>query len=257
MNRFALIAAFGVLSAASQAVVLYSTSFEGSEGFAPGNIAGQSGWDPGSDVDTSVVNTTARTGTQSILIDTDAPGWPSGSGWSWINITPNYNAAARPIHEKVLRTSAYFFIESGVNDLGAVRRFGFDAYSPATRIAFARVRSDTGQVELLSGVAGSTVQTSVATFARNTWIELALELDYINNVARAYVDGVDSGLSAAIDGTSTVNDVDLYANESVPAGGLSQGRGFVDDYKIEAVPEPATLSAIGLGLLMLRKRRRA
>lgn len=254
MRKLTLLA-LTALSVASQAVVLTQTGFEQIEGYVPGGIAGQGDWDTFSDPDMSVVDTMAHTGTQSLLINTDSGTWPSGSGWSWPNLAPNYDPSATS--NKVLITSAYFFIQSGTNDGGASRAFGFDAYTPdVERVALARIRSDNGTVELLSGLANSTIKTSTMSVSRDAWHQLALILDFRTNVARVLLDGVDAGVSDSIDGTATLNDVDVYATEAVPAGGNSLGVAFVDNYRVEAVPEPATLAALGMGVLALARRRR-
>jgi hypothetical protein len=242
MRKFPTLILLAGLATASQAVVLYSTDFES---FSLGGLASQGGFDSTSDPNYQVVNTQAFSGSKSVSANTGS--FASGGRWAWPNLSPNYNGVTAPALQKILTAQVYLKYTPDT----VLTRYGFDVYTAAVaRIAIGRVFSN-GAVSISNG---TTTQTSAAGFvAANTWVQLRLRLDYNTNLITARINGVDTGLSVALTNFTAVNDVDLYTSKDT--GSASQG--FFDDYRVDAVPEPASLAVIGLGLAAVARRRRS
>ncbi len=233
----AIVAVLGA-AVASQAQVLYSTGFES---FANGALSGQGGWltDPGYDV----VNNFARTGSKSVRFDT---GPAAGSNWGWwdpLTYNPVTNA------NKILKSTIW--IHYNEDNSVADSFFGLDMYSPAvTRVALAQI-SSAGLVQ------GSVAAGSITTFAgltanKNQWNRLDVTLNYNSGLMSVALNGTTSAttLSLASVATTVIDDVDLVSR----ATGFEVGH--FDDLSIQAVPEPGTMAALGLGAAALLRRRK-
>jgi len=225
-------------TAASQAVVLYSTGFES---FTNGNLNGQGGWitDPGYDV----VNTLAHTGSKSAKFDT---GPASGSNWGWwdpLSYNPVSNA------NKTLVSTVWIHYNEDNSTLNSI--FGLDLYSPTvTRVALGQISAD-------GSVSGAVGTGSLTTFAgltanKNQWNKLVMTMNYTSGTMSIALNGVTSAttLSLASVATTVVDDADLISR----ATGFEVGH--FDDLNIEAVPEPATMTALALGAAAMLRRRK-
>jgi len=241
MKRSFLILAAVAAVGAAQAQILSQTSFETAEGYAPGALLGQQGWDSELPANTNYTVSRLRphTGNYSTHIDTDPL---SGTNWIWqsLNKTPGVDVAP------IIKASVWVNIGAPFQSTSSLTSsFGFGAYDfTGALVASLRIRSN-GTVQTSTG---TTVTTS-ATILRDTWYKLDMSMDYTTKMASFAVDGASFGSASFT--PSTLGDVDLMAT----ASGFDVG--YYDDYKVEAVPEPATLTAMGLGLLALARRRRS
>lgn len=207
----------------------YSTSFEPPTWTNGQSLAGTDGWDAFSDPEFKITNERARTGTQSVVLDT-AP--LVGSRWAWPN---------QPITSGLVVAKVWVYCESDPTHT-VYSQFGLDAYSAAvSRIGTLRIKSNGDAV-----FGSSTVSTYALGLAADTWHELKLEMDLGTKIVKGFVNGnlVDSKSFTPSD----FNDADLVGS----ATGFE--RGFYDDY--EVVPEPATMAVLGIGVAALIRRRR-
>lgn len=240
MNKTILIAAALAAAAVSQAQVLAQTSFETAEGYTVGDLSGQQGFIVDGD-GYEVSADRAKTGSQSVKFDSEPQ---VGSNWAWqdLGVTPGSGGVA-----PVVKSSVWVFIAPPATSTNtATSSFGLDAYDfSVSRVATMRIRSD-GTLATAVGT-GSLTITNIG-IVRDQWYLLEMDLDYTTKTASFRVDGVARGSGSFTN--TTLGDVDLVAN----ATGFDIG--YYDDLQIEAVPEPATIAALGAGLVALARRRR-
>lgn len=255
MNRLCVLAIAAVWATATTAFaqVPFSTSFEASEGFIAGGSAdGIDGWANGSGggVSHSVSTAQAFTGTQSIVFDN------SGSNTSFYSIRRALNNDYSLV--PVVTVSTKLYIDGST---GADRLYGLLGTNSATGTMGSTILgitvSGTGVVRA-GATWGSTYSgAGIGTFTTghaDRWLTLTFTFDSTTRAATASAsNGVETFTWSGTAG-STGNLLNFNLGSDYDGSAARNGIGYFDD--VQAVPEPATLAALGLGALALVRRRR-
>jgi len=227
---FIVVAAIASITVA-HALVLVDEGFESPTWTVGTDISGKNGFASGSATGYVVTDLKALSGTQSILYNT-AP--TSGTKWAWKDSLVNAGVISSEV-------SVYIVSQPGRT---AFSYFGLDIYSSLARIATLKVRGD-GTVWY-----GAASTVNVGTAGLDQWVTLKVVTDLVNKTATAYVNGNKIGETLATPATD-ISDVDLVTN----ATGYETA--YFDNLKVETVPEPLSIAAVGLGALaVIRKRRK-
>lgn len=229
--------ALGVVASAN-AQVLLSENFES---FTPGNLDTQNGWITltGAGSAYNVVNG-AGLGASKGVVFTEGS---AGGNFAWKDLIPAYDSVVSS--NKIVRARTDIFVGATTGVLG---RGGLRAYTGlgGTLVAGGYFRSDGN---LYNGA--GTVVLGSNTAWMNTWVSLEVRMNYNTATYTVLVNGVQAGAAQALVGT-TLEDVDFYNSNSVGAADIAY-----DNMKIEAVPEPGSILALGLGAVALLRRRKA
>jgi hypothetical protein len=89
----------------------------------------------------------------------------------------------------------------------------------------------------------------------NTWIDFALAFNFASQTIDVSVNNSLVGTMNFSSLQTTMTDVDLTSGAS--SGSLAAGTVKYDDYMVQAVPEPATMTALALGLAAIARRRKS
>ncbi len=233
--------------------VLTSATFE-SPSYALGNIAGQQGWSTDLRAGTAAVSSTRGYGgsAQSLNLTTPA----NDESWAW----PTYSFDPATSSDRVLVSEVMIYADPST----ASGQMGLDLYGGSTHISGAAIATDTGNLSILGigpgGVVGFYSFSNGPHFNFGAWNKLALVIDYSSPEPTfiAYLNG--SGISSdqlTLLSDDAVTDSDLFEYGGNP--GTPAVNAYFDNYQVytvRAVPEPATLGALSLGLLALVRRRR-
>lgn len=239
MKSFATLALGVVLVSGAFADVLFNTSFESGEGFAPGGLDTQNDWISGPNY--QVVSGVARTGSQSVR-------WSgTGGGHAWPDIPGGYSGA------NPLRSSVWIMMPSAGSD--PERVFGLRYWSASAGFAGVTLGSD-GTVRAgttYSSLWGSSGIQTVISNPTDRWIEVGISYTPNDSSATVMADG--QFFSFAVTPQGSVLDVDFFSDWDAVNVNTT---GYWDDYFVttDAVPEPATLAALGIGLAAVIRRRR-
>lgn len=242
MKLFSMISVLVVGAAAAQAQVLAVENFDT---LSIGAIGGQSSsganWSAFSDP-FLVSNNRSFSGPNSAL---KAHGSQTFTNeWAWPDIVPEYDSLTTS--NKIVKASVMIYFETGAG-LGS---FGLDAFQSNPtfgRVAAVRINQD-GSMSLSGQTATTTTAAGLATL--NRWNKVELTMNFATGTASASLNGSNIGLTGSFTRTALA-DVDLFSSRAVGATHL----GWFDDYRVEAVPEPASMTALGLGVLALLRRR--
>jgi len=211
-----------------------------------------------------------------------AIGWASGSGV----VTPYTSGGFVPPAYPILEGSQSFFLVSGATynrgwgsaasevadgaSVSALVRIG-DPYSTAGRtVSFditpvisgfgtlAGIRLNTGTHTF--SLAGTNPSALNVGYLDQTTYKLEMVLDFTNKQINACAtDITNSGPQVSL-GTSGFNDNTVTASYLAANGGVMIGKNgsyvFFDDFQVNAIPEPAALSLLGFGGLMMLRRRK-
>lgn len=220
----------------ANAQVFFNENFEG---FTAGNLNGQNGWQTLAATGYNVVAGGGYGGSKGVSYFTAA----AASNYAWPDIIPAYNSATSS--NKTVRAMMDIFVGSTPAVLG---RGGFRAYTAGggTLVAGGYFRSDGN---LYNG--GGTVLLGTNAAWMNTWVKLEVRMNFGSANYQVFVNGTQVGANQAMTAT-TLEDADLFNSNSANAATISY-----DNYKVEAVPEPASVAALGLGVVALMRRRRA
>lgn len=110
-------------------------------------------------------------------------------------------------------------------DIGGVRPFGFE----------------TGAVQ--------------APRVEGRWADLVMEWDLVNLVAKSWYDGNPVDTNFPISGITKLTGWGIYLAHD--AGATTVGdKAYIDNFRMEVVPEPATMAALLVGAACLLRRRR-
>lgn len=232
--------------AASQAVVVISEDFDQAQ-----YVVGQNFVDNGTlltsqptiDWTSTATNTTSWKINNNHFVSAGKSVHVTGSSgtWAWPNGAPTVFAGDIWIASVKVRVDSTAPVSN---------RSGLDVWG-ASNLGGLAIRSD-GTVATSTTGTWSTVAGFTA--ASNTWHEVKLVMAYTSattGTMQRYLNGVAVGTPTVL--SSAFTDADLYASTG---GALSRNVNF-DDYKLEVVPEPATMAALGLGLATVARRRKS
>jgi hypothetical protein len=235
--------AFAAISVAS-AQVFFNENFEAPQ-YSVGALAGQATttgplWQTGG-ARWTVSNNRAFSGTQSIFVN------GTSGVWAWPDLPGPFTGGTNP----TLLTSVMLFLPTdtgaATNSLGL---FSWSQGPGGSRTGGIRFYKN-GNVETLVGTTFTVAQGVTA--PRDQWFEVALAITYstpTSAILRTYMNGTQIGPNQNV--TLNTISVDLYAFDATGAAVTAN----FDDYRVVAVPEPATLAVFGLGLVAFARRRR-
>lgn len=254
MKKVLALAALASASAASQAIVLYDAG--GFEGFANGNISGQFGF--ATDLSTPAFNVVGSTGSKYV----QANGGVSGGNWSYpsLNYVPGSNIVriTCDIARTVSTTASFgWYIDvyntGNLSAFARTTRFGLGVSAGQVR-AVVTSRFLSGQFNPAGAVTNVLVTNALTAGA---FYRFVADLDYTTKKMKLTINGTDIAGGFAIPfadlNASDLGDADLYVSSTTGATDI----GAFDNYKVEAVPEPASMAALGLGVAALIRRRKA
>jgi hypothetical protein len=232
--------------AASQAIVVISEDFDQAQYVVGNTIVGvlltsqpTIPWALSSATTTGwkTNNNRALSGTKSVHVTGTA------GTWAWPNGSPTISAG------EIWTASVNVFVGQAGN--GATQRFGLDIWGNTNMDGGLAVRAD-GSVWKRSGAAWGQA-LAAGTAPAGQWHNIKLEMTYATattGTVKSFLNGNQVGGSVAI--TEAFSDVDMYAGLRTAGTDAS-----FDNYKLEVVPEPATMAALGLGLAAMARRRKS
>ncbi len=254
-----ILAISGLLVAVASGNV-YTTSFENPP-FVVGSIVGQDGWVAGSGTGNSqsIVNTFARTGTQSLFWDNSST---LNSFYSVRRAFDGQNGAITPATP--LEISAWLFVTQGT---GRDRLYGVYATNSGTGTLGSTALGLTisGSGDLRAGTTWSATYSAAPLYTNpalvGSWVKVLLSYDGVGGGAAVYDSGMNLLFStnfatvnlANANGAGTASwNINLGTDYNTTTARL--GQGYHDDLSVVVVPEPAGLLVLSLGLLALRRR---
>lgn len=235
------------IAVAANAQVLYQTNFDS---FALGSeLNTQAGWNAFGDNGMTIQADPARGG-RSVQFDWAATP-ATGSYWNWVDLGYNANNT----NNKILVGKVWFYVASGTSASTQGPFLGLDAYDASlANVARIQANAFNRSVSLAPG-ASFTVSSAANAWNFNTWNSLELVMNFNTRTVSGFLNGASLGSPIAMTHTLTeVADIDLWGTRTV---GMQSNGMFFDDYTVEAVPEPATLGALGLIAALAARRRKS
>ena len=271
MNKTLLVLALvSAVGAAHANFVILADDFEGKavgsnnvgQNFPVDNTAVPGPWQlVGTSIGTTISNAQASGGTQSLFIDRLHA---TNASWTFGDLNGGSALAFDPAVTAVTASSDFMFAPGGGSNSGAI---GLDLYGTGGRYARILARGD-GAVLFSAPTTSGALATFVSTFtvSSSAWFNLQVIQTYVNATSSVFsfaVNGVN-----LTSGTSTVaytlnnaggvglTDADLHMTTFSGTFPTLAADYYADNYRVEAVPEPASMAALGLGLVAIIRRRR-
>ncbi|HLO98522.1 MAG TPA: PEP-CTERM sorting domain-containing protein [Fimbriimonas sp.] len=249
MKKLAFISGVIALSAASQAAVLYSTGFEAADGFSVGAINGQSGWTTFVAAQNAPVISTANPngGSQHLRLPDSAVSNGTLSG----GFTPLFADGGAD----EVTSSIDIFVPSA--DAGGAN-YSFVGQNTAESLLLFRVEFDFLGTFLVVDDIGAGLEFVDTGFAvqYNAYHTLSVVTNFTAGTqtykwdGTTFYTGTNAGLATGIDQVVVFSD--SWQNANVVGGDVDN----LSVVAADAVPEPASMIAIGLGIAGLAARRR-
>lgn len=247
------VVALAIVAHAAHADTLLSADFE-SPAYSVGTIYNQQGWtnDTVDDGYTTVTNNRSFAGSNSLLLTSDDVDY--SAAWK----TFSYRASTSPASAKTLVMETQIWVDgsdetfAGLDVYSSTGSFGAGAYITGAGDLLVAGRDGASTSYELYTLTGAPVATL------NGWNRLSVTLDF-SGASTVYtvglngtsVDLADYDLHTAFTAATTIIEADAYIQNDGAAG-----TAYFDNMRVESVPEPASMAALGLGAAALLRRRK-
>jgi hypothetical protein len=244
-HRALALVATAVLAGSASAFTIYSTSFEAAEGYTFGNLNDQREWAarPLAAHGYSVTGARSSDGDWSVVQQFTTTGAFSSSRRMFPEFTPgNYGYPA-------LLARVDLYMEQGTT--GSL--FGLDFWSGGARVGSMVVNSP-GSVFIFNQTTNQWVSGTHAGVQPGQWLTLELQANFQDNSIRGWINGQGHNVVGNFTSTSITHVELLTLRET----SFDTNPAYFDTFVVQAVPEPGTLAALGLGALaFIRSRRKS
>jgi hypothetical protein len=90
----------------------------------------------------------------------------------------------------------------------------------------------------------------------NQYVNLALAIDFTTDTVKGYFNGVEIAETGSAGGATNFHDFDLFTARLLTTTGGTAARAGFDNYNISLIPTPGSIALMGLGGLVVARRRR-